>query len=297
MTTKHSKNRAALLLSIVFSVALLMASSAAHGDTFRWDGGIPDNFAPNNEGASPSTGMQIRFNSVGPPFRLYDQGGDDRHFIETFDNLPLCIEDGFLFSAIKPTGNVDIGNHQRGTTDIIELIFTHPFGFPLGPHWRSYIGNPSADATILSQNWGLDNYPVGVGLALPLGNLPLGTNNTNGSTANLLPAMEQLGHLDIRIQDDTAIDFLRLTLTTGLTGDIDGDGTVDNDDLNLAIALDGQTPPNGVGDTNNDNIIDFIDQSNIIAHLGDTCIPEPASVALSLAAIVTLGALTRRRIH
>ena len=290
MLIRQRRNARASLV-LFFATSIVQFASTAHGDTFRWRGGVPDNFAPNLESPNPSPGLQTRFSSVVPPIRKYDKAGDDRHFIETFSDLPLCIESGFLGTTIKPTGPVDIGNLQRGTTDTFELIFTHPTGFPLGPHWRSFVGNPAADATLLPLNWGTNNYPFGVSFFLPLDSLPLGTNNTNGSTANLLPAMEQQGHLDIRVQDDTNIDFMSLTITTGLTGDIDGDGTVDNDDLNLAIALDGQAPPNGVGDTNNDNLINFIDRNNIISHLGDTCIPEPASAVLLLSA---LGLLTFR---
>lgn len=265
----------------------------ATADVFNFDYGNPDNFQLPGEFPTASPALLGLKAVNGPPLRLYDQGGDDRQFLQTISPLPHCIETAFLITQLKGTGPVDTGNFARGTTDSIELLFTNNPFFPIqvGPYWASRIGDPAADASLLPNNWGDNTYPLGASFFLDLSNLPLGTNNTNGSTANLIPAMEQFGLLHVAIADDTMVDFISLQTTTSLTGDINGDGTVNNADLALAISLDGQAPPNGIGDTNSDGVLDSIDQANIIGHFGDTCIPEPATALL---AIVALGAMLGR---
>ncbi len=165
------------------------------------------------------------------------------------------------------------------TNDTLRFSFTDNFGNQIIPYWIKNIGWPAAQQSILPQNWGAQNYPNGVVLTLDLAALPLGNINTNGSTPNLVPALRKHKFLNVDVQDDTAIDFIDLRVTTALAGDVNGDGCVDARDLQLLAAYFGQSTPAGVGDPNGDGKLDILDLNLLQADFGKCC-PEPAAMAL-----------------
>lgn len=276
--------------TLILAVCL---ASAVHGDTFRYRAGLSDNFAPPAEPASPSSGLVTFFNNVGPPFAPYDDTTIDRHFIETMGpTFPPCIQTAQLSGVFKP---LDISNPTRAASDTVELLFVDDTGNQIGPRWASHIGNQNVDASLLTLDWGSDNYPFGLGFIFDMDNLPLGTNNTNNSASNLIPSMELHGHLDIRVQDDTSIDSLSLVITTPLTGDLNGDGIVNGQDANMVTLFLNQPTPDGVGDPNGDGFIDGQDQTLVNDHLGDRCVPVPEPATWLIAATGMLGLLAARQ--
>jgi uncharacterized protein YjbI with pentapeptide repeats len=84
-------------------------------------------------------------------------------------------------------------------------------------------------------------------------------------------------------------------VTLLLPGDTNGDQTVDLNDLNNVRNNFGGTR---VGDTNGDQVIDLIDLNNVRNFFGASmpqAVPEPSSVVLAAAALVSIAALRRRR--
>ncbi len=272
----------------------LCPASLASGDTFRYHYGLSDNFAPPTDPASPSSGVMSFFDNVGPPFAPYDDTTIDRHFVETMGpTFPVCIQTAQLSGVFKP---LDISNPTRAASDTIEFLFVDDTGAQIGPRWASHIGNQSVDASLLTLDWGTDNYPFGLGFIFEMDDLPLGTNNTNNSVSDLIPSMELYGYLDVRVQDDTSVDFLSLVITSPLTGDLNGDGIVNGQDTTLVDLFLNQPTPDGIGDPNGDGFIDFQDQVLVDEHLGDRCVPVPEPTTWLLTAIGMIGvsALGRR---
>jgi probable HAF family extracellular repeat protein len=88
---------------------------------------------------------------------------------------------------------------------------------------------------------------------------------------------------------------------TPLTGDTNGDGTVDLTDLNNVLNNFGTTATGNPGDDNSDGVVDLSDLNDVLNNFGSSSyaasaldsVPEPAS--LSLLALTTLPLLTHRR--
>jgi hypothetical protein len=85
---------------------------------------------------------------------------------------------------------------------VSELVYARPFGPYNGPGVF-----PTPDATGLLGAW---NNGSSATFTLDLAHLPL----ANGSTLNLLPQLEAHGFLDVNISDDTAVDYVTLTVLT-----------------------------------------------------------------------------------
>ncbi len=75
-----------------------------------------------------------------------------------------------------------------------------------------------------------------------------------------------------------------------LDGDVNGNGTVDDADLNILLSHWGGAGGRDVGDLNGNGVVDDADLNILLSHWGDgfAAIPEPASLALLALAAVTL---------
>ena len=284
---EHSLKTRITILSIL-TTAFLLALPAADAAVFHYLGGVQDNYAPPPEPANPSASLQTYLSASS--YRNYDVPGIDSWFADTFDRCPMCITGAELEIGLRPESLSNAG----AINDTLRFGFTDNLGNQLGPYWIKNIGFPVAQQSILPLDWGTQNYPNGVVLNLNLASLPLGNSNANNSTANLIPALRQYKFLNVDVQDDTAVDFINLRITTALSGDVNGDGCVDALDLNLLAANFGQAPPAGVGDPNGDGVIDVLDLSLLQADFGKCC-PEPAGVALFATALVGCLSVVRRR--
>ena len=267
--------------------AAALAALPAQGAIFHFLGGVQDNYALPTEPANPSVSLQswLGSNTYSP----YDSTTINQRFAETFEKCPMCITGAELTIGLKPLTGVSTNG---ATNDTLRFGFTDGFGNQVVPYWIKNIGWPAAQQSILPLNWGTQNYPNGVVLSLDLAALPLGNVNSNGSTANLIPALRQHKFLNVDVQDDTAVDFIDFQVTTALAGDLDGDGCVDAQDLTLLTAYFGQSTPAGVGDPNGDGVINILDLGLLQADFGKCC-PEPTTVALI--AMACFGSATHQQ--
>jgi|GEM_PF-4380748 len=165
--------------------------------TFRFPAGRADKFATSDglEAASPSAAFAASVPSS--LSALFDGTQMDRYFAHTFV-LPQgnCIGSARLDVFAKPLG-------AGGTVqnDSISLRFTGVAG---AQTWTSHFGSGQPNPGLLPNPWKLPTYGAGQLFSLDLGNLPGG--------GNLLTDLNAQRFLDIGIQDDTAVDYMVLTV-------------------------------------------------------------------------------------
>ena len=166
-------------------------------------GTTSDNFV-GPEPASPSAGLILRLQSNGVSSL---KGFDDNcaintFFAHTFTNLPLCITKATLSVRLKGCSSSQTYNDSFG------LSFTFPSGALVPTSWSRYLGSHNSNpATGLFTNF---DSGTTLDVVLDLSQLP----NADGSTTDLIPTLNVQGFLDLVIQDDSAIDFAVLTVTS-----------------------------------------------------------------------------------
>ena len=166
-------------------------------------GTTSDNFV-GPEPASPSAGLILRLQSNGVSSL---KGFDDNcaintFFAHTFTNLPLCITKATLSVRLKGCSSSQTYNDSFG------LSFTFPSGALVPTSWSRYLGSHNSNpATGLFTDF---DSGTTLDVVLDLSQLP----NVDGSTTDLIPTLNVQGFLDLVIQDDSAIDFAVLTVTS-----------------------------------------------------------------------------------
>lgn len=165
----------------------------------EWTAGKDDNFAGSTEQASPSPYLQNNF----APLKPFDDATINRHFGHTFTNLlpkpeyrQIC--KATLVIRMQPSGS------SLDTNDTIALNFSDGNGNQDGTQWSSRIGGSNG---LINTQWHNGNQGSHL-FTLDLANLP----PTNNGSTDLLSALETYELLNVRVQDDTAVDFARLKL-------------------------------------------------------------------------------------
>lgn len=172
--------------------------------TFRFTGGRADKFDTSDgpEPASPSPGYQAfmqanNFSPVG-----FDHPEMNHQFGHTIV-LPEgnCIKRARLTVRVKPLG----GPGSLSANDSLALRFIGSNGLPVpgAPVWAAYFGSGNPGTALLPNQWHTGNYGPET-IQLDLSSLPGG--------GNLLPTLHSLRYLDIQVQDDTSVDYVRLTV-------------------------------------------------------------------------------------
>lgn len=213
-----------LLLTSLTTLSLIATvTSTASADTYscpnpkvQWIGGpahgYNDSFSPLcKEPAHPSDGLKIAYNSNGPPFSDFDATVIDRFFIHTMKNFPGGgIVGATLTIRARPLST------SLNDNDTISLRFVNEVtGIPdTNFLWSRRFGTTGSTAGVLPNAWNQTNYPNGHLFTLDLCALPLDSASTNPNVVDdLIPYLDLYKHLDIVVQDDTAIDFVSLQLT------------------------------------------------------------------------------------
>lgn len=152
---------------------------------FTFTGGRADNFNTfaGPEPAVPPPGAQQAY---------FDETAIDKRFDHRI-GLPAgnCIREATLEIRVKPLPST--------------LSINDTLTLKAGPgYWSAYFGTFTSPAGLLPNEWRTGNYGSGQTFALDLANLPGG--------GNLLPALNSTRYLDIGIQDDTSVDYLKLTV-------------------------------------------------------------------------------------
>ncbi len=151
--------------------------------TYVFEAGIEDNFANGTESSSPSAALADVLATYPHGTRDFDQMTEDRVFGHTFSNLP----ENILAATLEVTLRAGItlpGN------DSIALDYNNGI-FSYGSMISDLVGSWN-DNDIASLTLNLDNLP--------------------GSSTSILSSINADHALDIYIQDDTGIDFARLTV-------------------------------------------------------------------------------------
>ncbi|HEX4953576.1 MAG TPA: SdrD B-like domain-containing protein [Thermoanaerobaculia bacterium] len=144
------------------------------------------------------------------PYANFDATAQEqnRRFVHTF-RLPPCkclvgAKLEFLAKALGSCGPSSSNN------DSIGLGFSGLSGFP---RWTAWLGsgNPAPPLGLSTPSWG--SAPLQRLFTLDLAALPVFPTNTPPNTISILSAMQTNKYLDFYLQDDTAIDYMKLKLT------------------------------------------------------------------------------------
>lgn len=154
--------------------------------------GTPDTFAPPTEAPSPSPGILAFINANYPGMkgvRQYDELHANQYFGTTFTGVPsVC--------GAKLELQVQLGDSPLNINDGISLAFLGASGTPVASGWDAGLGDLGL-TTQTPQTLILDLE------ALPSASGPV----------NLLPSLNHQHFLDVLIQDDTGVDYAKLTVT------------------------------------------------------------------------------------
>ena len=258
-------------------------------------GGIPDGFAPPNEPASPS-GNLLSHSPYGSGLFYYDPVpgvtpgfSSDLVLLHTFLMPPGEILGGTIAMRVRAgTGNVANDSFALGFADIDQF-------------WQKYtrtFGDTPGGPGLTGETWDTGDEAI---IVLDLGFLqtPLRDNVT------VVPEMNLRRYLDLIVQDETGVDFVKLELTVRppSQGDFNRNGVVDAADYDLWRKQFGTAvPPYSGADADGNGSVDGVDYQIWQSHFGEVLanpgagaavsVPEPASLLLFVAG--TLGLVVRR---
>lgn len=165
----------------------------------EWSAGTDDDFV-GPEAASPSINLQARLQLAGvSTLKGFDDCSDNGYFAHSFTNLPSAITGATLKIRLRACYTTLTEN------DTLGLSFTTPTGGVQPESWSRYLGNQSFVTGLFPEIWGAGGVHE---IELDLSQLP----NANGSTTELIAALNTYGFLDLVAQDDTIIDYAVLTV-------------------------------------------------------------------------------------
>lgn len=162
--------------------------------------GTPDDFDPNSsyEFSVQSQGLQDRIDQYGQQ-REFDEAGVNAAFGHTFTN----VEPGSNREICGAT--LEIRLRPEGGADNDKLVLDF-FGEDNASGWGHYIGDYGSVDGLHDGEWD-DDYTGAQTFTLDLDALPDGSGTTS-----IIDELAQYGYLDVFVQDDTAVDFLWLTV-------------------------------------------------------------------------------------
>lgn len=169
-----------------------------------FEAGVVDEFSTSN-GTEPtyrSPGLDAHITYASDA--NFDKRWVNGFFGQTFQ-IPItetrCISDAWLEIRVKPLGELD-------RNDSIGLHFIDSSGQQAiaGAGWGRYFGSGNASAGLFPSVWGSSLTPVTINLHLS--QLPM----ADGSVKDIVPILDQLRYLDVMVQDDTAVDYVKLTV-------------------------------------------------------------------------------------
>lgn len=191
-----------LILVMVFPTVAFDVSTAHAQNTvdISITAGINDNFALPTELTSPSADLLLLMDPYGGgnrtlfPHRQFDDKAVNRIFGHTFTGLPEDIQAATLEIHLFAGGSSLVSN------DALALEYT---GINTGnPSSFWYMGLTA----LFGQSWSAGSDYTFI---LDLANLP---PDAQGDT-NVIPFMNADNALDVYVQDDTAVDYMILTVT------------------------------------------------------------------------------------
>ncbi len=171
-----------------------LISCGALGNPYAYRAGNVDEFASPGDSASPSAALKAAFPSA-LGWKNFDDPASDRFFGHTFTGLPANIVQARLEIRMKPGNGIP-------WNDSIALAFTPN---SLAGAWSMFIADLPANA---SHTWNPGQSPRT--FSFDLSSLPpSGTRPTN-----LIAMLAAQRYLDVAIQDDTTVDYIKLFIWT-----------------------------------------------------------------------------------
>ncbi len=176
--------------------------------------GVEDTYSLRNinETTSLSAGLQQRLSNLGVlPVNVkgYDDLTPNQVFADSFIGLPTGITGAELRIGLRPHADIP-------GDDSLVLGVYDAAGIPIVVSgagntslFSPFLGTGNGSPSLLNNAWTTTSYPTGTVLTLDLANLPNGMS--------LLAALNAGGKLDIYTQDDTAVDFIELCVTSDLS--------------------------------------------------------------------------------
>ena len=164
-----------------------------------YEAGRVDDYVQPVDPASPRPALKTFLTNLGGTPADFDDYSGNNHFIHTFGNLPSNIIAATLEIKMAAAGPIS-------SNDALHLDFN---GTKFA--WGRYIGTGGSSSTsgaegLLPTPWKFESEHT---FTLDLAELP----NEDGSITCLLPSLNADRALDIYVQDDTMIDYARLTIT------------------------------------------------------------------------------------
>ena len=186
-----------LLLSFLLSITLCRTLQA---DFITFQAGEHDLFAAPADPASPSAALLQGYTShTGQSAKRFDEFISNRGLLQTFTGLPEDIVAGTLLVKLKANYDSFASNDQ-----IVFRFVEDPTQWEFA--WARKLGQLELDLGVGDGQWSSQESRI---FTLDLTALPL-----DGGTRNLVPNLNEHGFLDVVISDDTAVDFMRLTVET-----------------------------------------------------------------------------------
>lgn len=193
-------------------VLVFLTGYASISIAITYTAGIEDNFAPPSEPASPSSILVTTFQTELWPAQDFDMtaglngGSANRAIAHTFSNLPVGIISATLEFKIRG------GNDPGVSDDDFRLVFfdgndsfdpTKP-NFNV-PYWVA-IGDRGYPGTgLANMDWAYNSVAT---IILDLSALPF------SNTTSLIDELNTYRFIDVIVGDETAVDYMRLTVTT-----------------------------------------------------------------------------------
>jgi uncharacterized repeat protein (TIGR01451 family) len=163
--------------------------TATHGTVDNYVGGEP---------SSPRA--ELLEHLPGVDLRGYDEGCFDSFLADSFTGLPADISAARLRIKLRACTGLP-------ENDSISLVFATAGGVLRPERWVRRIGTFSGVPGVLPTPWMDGNETE---LVLDLSRLP----NVSGAPTDLIPVLAELRYLDLYIQDDTLVDYIRLEVET-----------------------------------------------------------------------------------
>ena len=216
---KNSVIRAGLvsLAALTFSSQAVAADSdviidaitcAADEDLFVKDGGVEDNYGPGIDTVNPAPNVVdsphiVNFQSVhGSALRQYDDGGNDRFFVERLNQMRPSNRQamsGTVIMKFRPTGSL-YSTDSLLIGDLKRHGLLNQLGQAIMP--RNVFGAWSTTA-MPGADWTETN-------GMFVGDLA--TLRTADGTRTMLEYVNSLKTLDFILQDDSEVDFIKVAL-------------------------------------------------------------------------------------
>ena len=210
MQRVYSMLRSAVILTVLPLTFAAVMPKTAQAASFNYTACNMVNFDTSN-GAENSTPSQALINRITPAYfygasTLCDRPVNDYddYFVHTFSNLPNNIVSGQLEIRLRANGS------SLNSNDSMHLSFTNPDETLDPVRWGRFIGAGEATPGLLPTFWSGGDIQT---FTFDLANLPLAPNQT-GVASNLIATLNTKGFLDVIVQDDTAVDYIKLSITT-----------------------------------------------------------------------------------